>query len=416
MNEHNLPPDELASAFLDDELAESAADAVRRDPELAARASALRRAADAVGETVTPPSGAADAAVEAALADFGARQKVSLYEARRRRGLSVITGVAAAVAVGFIVAAAVGLFSESDDGDADTQAAPALSSAEAPAPAPAPEPAPAEAPPPADMAPGLPTAAELDLIEAVAAEALEAAQAAQAAAELAQATAEGNQEAVAAAEAALAEAQAAADAARAEASAAQSEADAAREAASAAQVEAAAAQAEPSAAQAERSAAVAEPPPPATSPPPAAPPPPAATEETAAGDVQPADDMAADDMEDMEDMAADPSAGGCDAAIGDGTVELQITADETRVLIVRTPDGRPTALDGATCAEIPPDEPTDISTDPQPDDCAAAVGDGTVELQITAGETRVLIVRTPDGRPTALDGATCSEIAPTEPG
>ena len=129
--------------------------------------------------------------------------------------------------------------------------------------------------------------------------------------------------------------------------------------------------------------------------------------------------MAADDMEDMdgmEDMAADPSAGGCDAAIGDGTVELQITAGETRVLIVRTPDGRPTALDGATCAEIPPDEPTDISTDPQPDDCTAAVGDGTVELQITAGETRVLIVRTPDGRPTALDGATCSEIAPTEPG
>ena len=361
MNEHNLPPDELASAFLDDELAESAADAVRRDPELAARASALRRAADAVGETVTPPSGAADAAVEAALADFDARQNVSLYEARRRRGLSVITGVAAAVAVGFIVAAAVGLFSESDDGDADTQAAPALSSAEAPAPDPAPEPAPAEAPPPADMALDLPTAAELDRIESVAAGALEAAQAAQAAAELAQATAEGNQEAVAAAEAALAEAQAAADDARAEASAAQAEADAAREAASAAQVEAAAAQSEPS-------AAVAQPPPPATSPPPAAPPPPAAAEETAAGDVQPADDMAADDMEDMaaddmedmdgmEDMAADPSAGGCDAAVGDGTVELQITAGETRVLIVRTPDGRPTALDGATCAEIAPTEP-----------------------------------------------------------
>ena len=357
MNEHNLPPDELASAFLDDELAESAADAVRRDPELAARASALRRAADAVGEPVTPPAVAADAAVEAALADFDARTTVALNEARRHpRGLSVITGVAAAVAIGFIVAAAVGLFAEREGvGDADTSVAASPAPApDAAAPPPAAEPsAPApEAPPPAATVAQPQPAAEPPPPPAVRAPApmLES----QPDAQPGEGIVSGGEAAVEEAGAALAEAQAPSDAAR----------------------EAAAA------------------------------PPPAAADES-----EPAD--AADDM---DDMAADPSAGGCDAAVGDGTVELQITAGETRVLIVGTPDGRPTALDGATCAEIPPTEPTDISTDPQPDDCAVAVGDGTVELQITAGETRVLIVGTPDGRPTALDGATCAEIPPTEPG
>ena len=426
MNEQNIPPDELASAFLDDELAESAAGNVRRDPELTARVDELRQASDAVGAPVTPPPGAAYAAVEAALADFDARRTTTLEPARQRsRRLSLITGVAAAVAIGFIVAAAVGLFSERDD--ADLTAAPAPPPAAAPAveaaPAAAPEPAPApaaEPPPPAE--PAAPAAdlepadvaaaasaasasasADAAAAGATAREALQAAEAALAAAELAQATAEGNQEAVSAAEAALAEAQAAADYARAEAAAAQEEADAGRQAASAAQAEASEAQAA------------------APAPPPAAePPPPAPADVVAEPEVPPADggDMAADDMDDMaaDDMAAEPSVGSCDAVIDDGTVDLQITAGETHVLIVRTPDGRTTALDGATCAEIPPTEPTDISTDPPPGGCAAAVGDGTVELQITAGETHVLIVRTPDGRTTALDGATCAEIPPTEPG
>ena len=400
MNEQNIPPDELASAFLDDELAESAADDVRRDPELTARVDELRQASDAVGAPVTPPPGAADAAVEAALADFDARRTTTLEPARQRsRRLSLITGVAAAVAIGFIVAAAVGLFSERDDAD--------LTAAPAPPPAPEPAPAPAaEPPPPAE--PAAPAAdlepADVAAAGATAREALQAAEAALAAAELAQATAEGNQDAVSAAEAALAEAQAAADYARAEAAAAREEADAGRQAPSAAQAEASEAQAA------------------APAPPPAAePPPPAPAVVVAEPEVPPADggDMAADgmdDMGDMGDMAPDPSAGSCDAATGDGTVELQITAGETHVLIIRTPDGRPAALDAATCSEIPPTEPLETTTDPPTDGCAAAVGDGTVELQITAGETHVLIIRTPDGRPAALDGATCAEIPPTEPG
>ena len=85
--------------------------------------------------------------------------------------------------------------------------------------------------------------------------ALEAAVAAQGAADVAHLTAEGNQEAVAAAESALEVAQRAADEARDQAAAAQSEADAAREAAQAAQDEAAA----QAAAGAERAQAAAEP-------------------------------------------------------------------------------------------------------------------------------------------------------------
>ena len=134
MNEQNIPPDELASAFLDDELAESAAGDVRRDPELTARVDELRQASDAVGAPVTPPPGAADAAVEAALADFDARRTTTLEPARQRsRRLSLITGVAAAVAIGFIVAAAVGLFSERDDADLTAAPAPPPAAEAAPA-------------------------------------------------------------------------------------------------------------------------------------------------------------------------------------------------------------------------------------------------------------------------------------------
>ena len=434
MNEQNIPPDELASAFLDDELAESAAGDVRRDPELTARVDELRQASDAVGAPVTPPPGAADAAVEAALADFDARRTTTLEPARQRsRRLSLITGVAAAVAIGFIVAAAVGLFSERDDADLTAAPAPppAAEAAPAAAPEPAPEPA-AESPPPAE--PAAP-AADLEPADAAAAAsaasaeaasasaeaaaagataraALHAAEAALAAAELAQATAEGNQEAVSAAEAALAEAQAAADYARAEAAAAQEEADAGRQAASAAQAEA--------------SEAVAAPPPPATSLPPAAPPPPAAAEETATGGGQPAadmDDMAADDMAaddmgdmgDMEDIPTDPPPGGCDAAVGDGTVELQITAGETPVLVIRTIDERLVALNGTTCGEIPPEPPDTVYPLPS-ESCDAAVGDGRVALRIAVGETPVLIIHTIDGRLVGLGGDTCSSIPPTEPG
>ncbi|MDE0669025.1 MAG: hypothetical protein OXI48_08370 [bacterium] len=139
MNESRLPPDELASAHLDDALTAEGTEAARQVPDLAERLAALRRAATAVGETVTPPPGAADAAVAAALADVDARRDAPESLAPRRRGLAVIAGVAAAVAVGFIVAAAVGLFAERVG---DTDATVALPAAPAPAATQAPESAP----------------------------------------------------------------------------------------------------------------------------------------------------------------------------------------------------------------------------------------------------------------------------------
>lgn len=387
MNEHHLPPDELASAFLDDELAETEAEDVRRDPEIAARADALRRAADAVGEPVTPPAGAEDSAVAAALAEFDARHVTRLDPERRRpRSLPVITGIAAAVAVGFIVAAAVGLFAEQEGADEDT-AAPAPAAQAEPAPAPeAPPPPAAEAaaaapPPPPEPAPADSEAMEaIQAAEATAAEALEVAEAAQAAADLAQATAEGNEAAVAAAEAALAGAQAAADQARAEASAAQAEASEARTTAAATEPEAAAPAAEP-----------------------------------AAMEAAAADDMA-DDMGPPADADAGLRAESCAAAVGDGAVKLQIIVGETPVLIIRTVDGRLVAINGTTCGEIPLAEPPDASSPLPPESCVPAVGDGRVELRITVGETPVLIIRTVDGRFVGRNGDTCSDIPPAEPG
>ena len=394
MNDHGLPPDELASAFLDDELTAAESEAVRQDPDLTARAGELRQATEAVGETVTPPPGAADAAVEAALADFDARRRAPADMARRRpRGLAVITGVAAAVAIGFVVAAAVGLFAERGDDAADTAAAPAppaepaaaeaaAAPAEPPPPA-APEPAPEPPPPPAADEAFAASAADTEAMEAIEAaeamaeEALEVAEAAQAAAALAQATAEGNQAAVAAAEADLAEAQAAAEAARAEAAAAQAEAAEARSAA-----------AEPQAA-----TTVAEP-----SPAPAPEPAPAPAADT--GTM--ADDMAADDM------AADPAPDACAAAIGDGSVELRITVGDTPLLIVRNTQDEPAVLDAATCAQIPPDE----AIVPLPGACATAIGAGTAELRITVGDTPLLIVRNTQDEPAVLDAATCAQIPP----
>ena len=393
MNEHHLPPDELASAFLDDELAETEAEDVRRDPESAARADALRRAADAVGEPVTPPAGAEDSAVAAALAEFDARHVTRLDPERRRpRSLPVITGIAAAVAVGFIVAAAVGLFAEQEGADEDTAAA-------APAPEPAPAPAPEAPPPPAEAAaaapppPPEPAPADSEAMEAIqaaeatAAEALEVAEAAQAAADLAQATAEGNEAAVAAAEAALAAAQAATDEARAEAAAAQAEAAAAQAEASEARTAAAAAEPEAAAPAAE----------------------PAAMEAAAADDM-------ADDMGPPADADTALRAESCAAAVGDGAVKLQIIVGETPVLIIHTIDERFVAINGTTCGEIPPAQPPDALDPLPPESCVAAVGKGRVALHIIVGETPVLIIHTVDGRLAGLDGDTCSHLPPTEPG
>ena len=438
MNEHGLPPDELASAFLDDMLAEAEADAVRADPNLAARAEELRRTTEAVGAPADPPAGAADAAVAAALADYEARRVTRLDTAqqRRTRSFRLITAVAATVAVGFVVAAAIGLFAEQTQDDGDATAAPAAAPEPAPEPPAAdmasaaaepaaPPPAPAAEPPAAAEFAASPPATTLpspdiamsDGGEAAVAQPGAALEEAQVAADLARATVAGNEAAVAQAEAALTDAQAEA---------------------AAAQAEAAAAPAAPASTTESTEQAAAAPPP---APAPPTPPADGAMEDMPAMDDS-GDDMdgdmddSGDDMGDMDDsgddmgdmggdmdaadgtsadVPTDPSPESCAAEIADGTIELQITAAGTPILIVRTPDGRTAALDATTCAKIAPDDPTEMTVDPPPDGCAAAVGDGTIELQITAAGTPILIVRTPDGRTAALDATTCAEIAPEEP-
>ena len=358
MNEHGLPPDELASAFLDDTLAEAEADAVRADPNLAARAEELRRTTEAVGAPADPPAGAADAAVAAALADYEARRVTRLDTAqqRRTRSFRLITAVAATVAVGFVVATALGLFAErtQDDVDATAASAPApapppAAMAEAAAEPPAPAPAPEPAPPQADSA----AAAEFEPLPP-----------ATILPSPGVAMSDGGEAAVAQPGAALEEAQAAAEAARAEATAAQAEATAARAAAA----EAAEAPAAPAGAtESTEQAAAAPPPAPEPEPPPA---------DDAMEDM-PAMDDSGDGMDEMGDMddgmdgddgpladaPTDPPPDGCAAAVGDSTIELQITAAGTPTLIIRTPDGRTAALDATTCAEIAPEEPPDTSGD-----------------------------------------------------
>ena len=356
MNDHRLPPDEAASAFLDGELGAEEAEAVRRHPRLAARARALRRAAEAVGEDVAPPPGAADAAVEAALADFDARRSSAAELAQRRpRGLTVIAGVAAAVAIGFIVAAAVGLFAERESDIADTAAV----HVEAPAAEAAPTAAAEPPPPPAEPA-----------AEALAVPTTSAPQAVLAPPPPAAAPLPAPEPAPAVDEpgAALAAAQADADAAMAEA-----------EAASAAQAEAAAQPAPAPAAE---------------------PPPPAADEAEALDDAGPEGIVLADP----------PPEEACTAAIGDRTVELRLTVGSTPILVLGTSDGSPAALDGTTCADIPPPDGTETVADEAPDGCAGAIGDGTVDLRLTFSGTRILVVRATDGSLSALDGTTCGAI------
>ncbi len=121
MNDPHLTPDELASAYLDGELDADESNAVLQNSDLAARASELRLAADAVAAAVTPPPDAEDTAVAAALAEFEADRAVVTKPLKRRpRRLTAITGIAAAIALGFIVAAAAGLFAERDQPTEET--------------------------------------------------------------------------------------------------------------------------------------------------------------------------------------------------------------------------------------------------------------------------------------------------------
>ena len=281
------------------------------------------------------------------MADFDARLRAPADMARRRpRGLAVITGVAAAVAVGFIVAAAVGLFAERESDIAAPPPAPApapsVEAADAAAPPAAPEPPPpAESPaealavpttgaPQAFLAPP-PAAAPLPALEPAAAQAD--------------------------AEAAMAEA----------------------EEASAAQAEAAAAQPAPAP----------EPPPPAADEAEVlddagpegivlADPPPEEACTAAIGDrtvelrltvggtpilILGASDGSLTGLDgttcteipapDASEVVADEAPDGCAATIGDGTVELRLTFSGTRVLVIRATDGSLSALDGTTCGAIP---------------------------------------------------------------
>ena len=123
-----------------------------------------------------------------------------------------------------------------------------------------------------------------------------------------------------------------------------------------------------------------------------------------------------DDMGDMDGMGppttvpTDPQPTECATAIGDSTVELSLIIGGTPILILRSPDDTIAALDGTTCAEIPVDDGTEMVADPAPDGCRGAIGDSTVELSLIIGGTPILILRSPDDTIAALDGTTCAEI------
>ena len=124
-----------------------------------------------------------------------------------------------------------------------------------------------------------------------------------------------------------------------------------------------------------------------------------------------------DEMEALDDagpaaaVLADPSPGeACAGAIGARTVELRLTVGGTPILILGASDESLTGLDGTTCAEIPPPDGTELVADEAPDGCAAAIGDGTVELRVIFGGTRILVIRTADGSLNALDGTSCGGI------
>ena len=137
---------------------------------------------------------------------------------------------------------------------------------------------------------------------------------------------------------------------------------------------------------------------------------PAAEGETMAGDDGA---MAAQDAGDT--TAAEPSAtapADCAGALGDRTVEARITVADTHVLLLRDPDGHASALNAATCDDIPAAEADAAAAA----GCAGALGDRTVEARITVAGTHVLLLRDPDGHAGALNAATCDDIPPTEPG
>ena len=109
MNDEELPiHDELASAYIDDELDPDERAAASADPEVMATVESFARVRSALGEIDPSDGNARDAAVAAALAEFDARHVAVSAAVRpatvtslqsRRRTYRALTSVAAAVAV-----------------------------------------------------------------------------------------------------------------------------------------------------------------------------------------------------------------------------------------------------------------------------------------------------------------------------
>lgn len=116
MNDEELPINELASAYLDDELDAAERAAASADPEVMATVESFARVRSALSDAAPVDGNAKDAAVAAALAEFDARQRVATAAVpaatvtsmqARRRAYRALTGVAAAVAILAIGIAAI---------------------------------------------------------------------------------------------------------------------------------------------------------------------------------------------------------------------------------------------------------------------------------------------------------------------
>ena len=111
-----LPPDELASAYLDDEVTPDERARVETDGALLARVEQLRAVRDALaGETPTRPAADRDAAIAAALAPLSGERRADDLASRRRAkrsgrvGLALVGAAAAAViAIGVVAASRTG--------------------------------------------------------------------------------------------------------------------------------------------------------------------------------------------------------------------------------------------------------------------------------------------------------------------
>lgn len=119
--------DEIASAVLDGEASAAERALADSDPLVAARVETLRRIRAVIADVAPPDPDQREQAIAAALAvaaDAGGNTTVtSLDEQRHRRHMSTrtlrIAGIAAALAVGFLVVSLVAVLATSGDGDED---------------------------------------------------------------------------------------------------------------------------------------------------------------------------------------------------------------------------------------------------------------------------------------------------------